>query len=74
MYDLYSADVDPLVQLTQLAEKEGVSMETISLGQGQGAKATNKVSLAAERGEWVFLQNCHLAASWMTKLEEMFRE
>ncbi len=66
--------MDPLVQLTQLAKKERVPLETVSLGQGQGAKAMVKVLLAAEKGNWVFLQNCHLASSWMDELDVMFRE
>jgi len=68
------ADVNPLVQLVQLAKEENVHMETVSLGQGQGLKAAGKVSAASNRGGWVFLQNCHLAASWMSSLDQIFRE
>ena len=66
--------IQPATQLTLLAKNNGVFLETISLGQGQGVKAILTVRLAAERGTWVFLQNCHLAASWMPKLEELYKE
>lgn len=68
------ADVDPTAQLRQLAEDNLQSMDTISLGQGQGEKATRCVWLAAKRGRWVFLQNCHLATSWMPQLETLIKE
>jgi dynein heavy chain len=29
---------------------------------------------ASKSGEWVFLQNCHLAASWMVSLEEIVKK
>ncbi|KAH6579857.1 hypothetical protein BASA61_001042 [Batrachochytrium salamandrivorans] len=46
----------------------------ISLGQGQGPIAEELVKRAMASGDWVFLQNCHLAASWMGRLETLVKE
>ena len=49
----------------------GKRIESISLGQGQGKKATNLVNDNSQKGGWVLLQNCHLAVSWMPELEKL---
>lgn len=46
-------------------------LKRISLGQGQGPKAISLVEQAIKVGNWVMLQNCHLAASFMQELEVM---
>ncbi len=66
--------MDPTGQLRQLAEDHGQSLDTISLGQGQGERAKRNVWIAAKLGRWVFLQNCHLALSWMPLLEAFIKE
>jgi hypothetical protein len=48
----------------------GGRLHLISLGQGQGLLAESLVKHAAGVGDWVCLQNCHLAESWMPRLEE----
>jgi dynein heavy chain, axonemal len=44
-------------------------LKTISLGQGQGEKAKLLIMEGLKEGNWVFLQNCHLARRWMPHLE-----
>ena len=48
-------------------------IHAISLGQGQGPVAEKMVANATKNGDWVFLQNCHLAASWMLRMEAMVK-
>jgi dynein heavy chain len=43
----------------------------ISLGQGQGPRATALIENGKRSGKWVLLQNCHLAKSWMDELERI---
>lgn len=41
----------------------------LSLGQGRAAKAEDLIAEALTKaGQWVLLQNCHLAASFMPRL------
>jgi dynein heavy chain, axonemal len=65
---------DPTSLLHKFAVKKNYmdKLNIISLGQGQGPKAEALVERAKKNGEWVMLQNCHLARSWIsTALEKI---
>lgn len=68
-----SSGSDPTRAFFAFAESVGMrsKVEGISLGQGQGALAARIIEEAMVKGQWVLLQNCHLAASWMGELERI---
>jgi len=69
---ILSPGADPTDYLVNLAEakgKGGGGLRIISLGQGQGPIAERAIQNAQKMGDWVCLQNCHLAVSWLAKLE-----
>ena len=72
------AGADPTAMLQRFAEKRGLALgeqlHMISLGQGQGPIAEMLMVQAAKAGHWVCLQNCHLASSWMLRMEEKVEE
>ncbi|CAF4568450.1 unnamed protein product [Rotaria sp. Silwood1] len=72
-----SPGADPMMALLKFGETMGVfdeRIKTVSLGQGQGPYAQSLITEGVQKGTWVVLQNCHLAASWMPKLERICEE
>jgi len=67
---------DPTPFIESLGRERGVSAENktfvnISMGQGQEAPAESIIKKFAKQGGWVLLQNVHLMASWVPKLERL---
>lgn len=73
---ILSAGSDPMASLLRFtADRERTDcFSAISLGQGQGPAAERMITRARQLGHWVFLQNCHLATSWMASLALIVRE
>ena len=76
MIFILSPGADPTDYLFQLAEGQGKmsGLRVISLGQGQGPIAERVVEASSRSGDWVCLQNCHLALSWLSKLEQIIEK
>eukprot|EP00937_MAST-01D_sp_MAST-1D-sp2_P000693 g693.t1 len=68
---ILSPGSDPMGALVKLAGEMKIKFDFISLGQGQGPVAEAMISKAREAGSWVVLQNCHLAPSWMNRMESI---
>jgi len=71
---ILSPGADPGNALYKFAGEKQKELNAISLGQGQGPKAEKLMDMASQNGGWVLLQNCHLATSWMPKLDRMLEE
>lgn len=70
-----SPGVDPMRDIEKLGLKLNFSFDnnnlySISLGQGQEIVAEKALDVASEIGGWVVLQNIHLVAKWLPKLEK----
>jgi dynein heavy chain len=67
-----TAGSDPVADFQRFAEEMNMSKkyDAISLGRGQDKKAMNCINENAARGGWALLMNCHLATSFMPKLEK----
>lgn len=72
---ILSVGADPSGMLQRFGEKlerrAGERLHMISLGQGQGPIAETLISKSKKTGDWVCLQNCHLASSWMVPMERI---
>lgn len=75
---ILSTGADPTGMLQRFGETKervaGERLRIISLGQGQGPVAEMAIHAAQKAGDWVCLQNCHLAKSWMPRLEKIVEE
>lgn len=68
---ILSPGSDPLRALSKYADTRQKKLIPRSLGQGQGDQAEELINRSLESGDWVLLMNCHLAESWMPRLEQI---
>jgi dynein heavy chain, axonemal len=66
-----SAGSDPMKALESIATSKKRQLKAVSLGKGQGPKAEGYIKEAMKSGDWVVLQNCHLAGIWLESLEKI---
>lgn len=71
---ILSPGADPIAIIEKLAKLQGRNwqedVKKLSLGQGQGETAKNKIHNSIANQKWIILQNCHLAISFMNTLEK----
>ena len=65
-----STGSDPKNDFQQLADTMGRKVEYVSLGKSMDKVAIAKIDDTKVKGGWILLQNCHLAISFMPKLED----
>ena len=53
---------------------KGRKYEFVSLGKSMDKLALSKIEEMKAKGAWILLQNCHLAISFMPKLEEVIEQ
>lgn len=70
---ILSKGADPTQILVRFARELGFGdrLQFISLGQGMGPIAAGLIDRGTKTGDWVLLQNCMLAKTWMPKLEDI---
>ncbi|RYH31858.1 hypothetical protein EON65_01740 [archaeon] len=68
-----STGADPTGMLLRFARKRNYAdrLHIVSLGQGQGPYARHLIENGTKTGDWVILQNCMLAKSWMPELDRI---
>jgi len=73
-----TSGADPTQYLLQLGKQQGFiqgdNLKLVSLGQGQGPIAERLMAEGQQKGNWVCLQNCHLAVSWLPRLDKLLEE
>ena len=71
---LLSEGADPTSSIQAYANKIKKTVTSVSLGEGQGEKATALIKEYMPLGNWIMLQNCHLGIDFMEKLEQFLSD
>eukprot|EP00993_Chasmostoma_nieuportense_P002181 NODE_2_length_6488_cov_18.174344_g1_i0.p1 GENE.NODE_2_length_6488_cov_18.174344_g1_i0~~NODE_2_length_6488_cov_18.174344_g1_i0.p1 ORF type:complete len:2154 (+),score=521.91 NODE_2_length_6488_cov_18.174344_g1_i0:435-6464(+) len=75
VFFILSPGVDPVKAVESLGQKLGFKEDdnkffNVSLGQGQEPVAENALETCFEHGGWAMLNNIHLTAKWLLRLEK----
>eukprot|EP00667_Euglena_gracilis_P000018 EG_transcript_18 len=70
---LLAPGANAVAAISRLAEGQQPTpcLRFVSLGQGQGAHARQSVEAGMKAGQWVLLENCHLASSFLRDLQAL---
>ncbi|KAG5322537.1 DYH5 protein, partial [Pseudoatta argentina] len=71
---LLSIGSDPSPQITALAKQKTISLNLVSMGQGQELHARRMISEPMSMGGWVLLQNIHLSLPFCTEVMDALVE
>jgi len=73
MVFILSPGADPQSDIQTFCDEMNMTarFKFVALGQGQGPIAENLLEIGYKKGHWILLQNCHLLASWLKKLESI---
>jgi len=73
---ILSTGADPTGMLLRFAAENqyGDRLHIVSLGQGQGPVAKALIDKGCGNGDWVMLQNCMLAKSWLPTLDKIISD
>lgn len=71
---LLPTDIDPMPHILRLADNQLIGRNRLiwlSLGEQQSAQLMKLIEEGVKMGNWIILQNCHLAEEWMPALERI---
>lgn len=71
---ILTSKYDPIRNIRQLADANSISksrLKLLSMGQRQNNLVMQSIESAMKSGDWIILQNCHLAAEWLFVLERI---
>ncbi|CAD7085079.1 unnamed protein product [Hermetia illucens] len=76
IFFVLSPGVNPLADVEKLGAAMNMTIDNgtfhnISLGQDQEELAERVLKISIESGHWVALQNIHLVANWLSRLEKL---
>lgn len=71
---LLPTDIDPMPHIFRLADNQLIGRNRIvwlSLGEQSSAQVMKFIEEGIKNGNWIILQNCHMAEDWMPALERI---